>query len=60
MSGYMLPVDPLVYRADWTCEVCHTTVPFKTVDDVITTIESQVNGRFFWCVLSRALIGEVL
>ena len=53
MSGYMLPVDPLVYRADWTCEVCHTTVPFKTVDDVITTIESQVNStvRIFWCVL---------
>ena len=46
-TGYMLPVDPLEYRADWTCEKCGATVPFKTVDDVISTIESQVVGQPF-------------
>lgn len=43
-SGFLLPVDGLDYESDWACDGCSKTVKFKTVDEVLATIEKQVRN----------------
>ena len=43
--GFLLPLDSLQYRSDWKCDGCGNIIPYDLVNEVISTIESQV--RFF-------------
>ena len=41
-SGHLLPLRTLDYASDWGCGSCGCVVPHETVDEVLTTIETQV------------------
>ena len=40
--GFLLPIAALEYKSDWQCDHCHNIVPYDLVNEVISTIESQV------------------
>ena len=46
-KGYLLPLDPLEYRSDWTCDNCQTLTKYEMIDEIITTIEDEVS--YFKC-----------
>ncbi len=41
LVGFLLPADALDYNSDWECGNCSVVVPFRTVDDVLATLEKQ-------------------
>ncbi|XP_040575619.1 SET domain-containing protein SmydA-8 isoform X1 [Lepeophtheirus salmonis] len=43
-NGYLLPVNSLSYKSDWSCNNCDVIVNYKTISDIIDTIESQVRS----------------
>ena len=42
-KGYLLPLDPLEYKSEWTCDHCHTKTKYEMIDEIITTIEDEVS-----------------
>ena len=42
-KGYLLPLDPLKYKSEWTCDNCDTKANYEMIDDIITTIEDEVS-----------------
>ena len=46
-KGYLLPLDPLEYKSDWTCDYCQTITKYEMIDEIITTIEDEVSGIEF-------------
>ena len=40
--GFLLPISALEYKSDWQCDHCQNVVPYDLVNEVISTIESQV------------------
>ena len=53
-KGYLLPLDPLEYKSDWTCDHCQTITGYEMIDEIITTIEDEVS--YFKCVSSISVI----
>ena len=50
-KGYLLPLDPLEYKSDWTCDNCQTMTKYEMIDEIITTIEDEVSFiEYFSCV----------
>jgi hypothetical protein len=44
-KGFVLPINSLEYKSDWKCDQCKNIVPYSLVDEVISTIESQVSSK---------------
>lgn len=40
--GYLLPIEALEYKSDWKCDACSHVISYDLVNEVITTIETQV------------------
>lgn len=40
--GFLLPIDSLQYKSDWKCDACGNVISYDLVNEVITTVETQV------------------
>ena len=47
--GFLVPTDSLQYKSDWKCDSCGNLQSYDLVNEVISTIESQVSTGSF-CV----------
>ena len=41
--GFLVPTDSLQYKSDWKCDSCGNLQSYDLVNEVISTIESQVS-----------------
>ena len=58
--GFLLPISALEYKSDWQCDHCQNVVPYDLVNEVISTIESQVKfkvARQIGCVINVGFTG---
>jgi hypothetical protein len=46
-EGFLLPVESLKYRSDWSCHSCKIVISFEAVDDVMATLEKQAS--YLYC-----------
>ena len=44
--GFLVPIDSLQYKSDWKCDSCGHVIPYDLVNEVISTIESQVSSFY--------------
>ena len=42
-KGYLLPLNSLEYKSDWTCDNCHISTKYEMIDEIVTTIEDEVS-----------------
>ena len=43
--GFLVPIDSLQYKSDWKCDSCGHIISYDLVNEVISTIESQVSSQ---------------
>ena len=46
--GFLVPTDSLQYKSDWKCDSCGNLQSYDLVNEVISTIESQVSNWKFY------------
>ena len=48
--GFLVPTDSLQYKSDWKCDSCGNLQSYDLVNEVISTIESQVSNGSCICM----------